>query len=165
MSRHVPVPQWPVVIARTPFRTLSPPILIRSVLFLLTALCLSVLSFQAAANARVAAPQVEAVRMAADPDYAMLATGDDLSQLVLPGDADDGPDDAIDDGPPPGYCNIWSADLLDPLDLFDAVDETSALITLPTWRLVESHYSVVQVPVARTTFQSEGQFRPPRRLA
>ena len=146
-------------------------------------MCLSALSFTAAANVRAAAPQVErAAQVAAvaavaaeagdvaneadAPDYAMLATGDDLAQLVLPGDLDFGPDDeAVDDGPPPGYCNIWSADLLDPLDLFDAVDETSALFVLPNFELAQSVSDLFQAPAARTTFESEGLFRPPNLLA
>ncbi|WP_225934664.1 MULTISPECIES: auxiliary protein of the heavy metal cation-transporting efflux system HmyCBA [unclassified Cupriavidus] len=154
--------------------------MLRFVLFLLTAMCLSALSFTAAANVRAAAPQVErAAQVAAvaavagdvaneadAPDYAMLATGDDLAQLVLPGDPDFGPDDeAVDDGPPPGYCNIWSADLLDPLDLFDAVDETSALFVLPNFELAQSVSDLFQAPAARTTFESEGLFRPPNLLA
>ena len=110
----------------------------RFVLFLLTALCLSALSFSAAANVRSAVPKVVAAKAEAAkvevaiPDYdARLATGDDLAQLALPGDPDFGDEAEFDDGPPPGYCNIWSADLLDPLDLFDAVDETSALFIFP----------------------------------
>lgn len=136
-------------------------------------MCLSALSFTAAANVRAAAPQVERAVQVADvtdpddaPDYAMLATGDDLAQLVLPGDPDFGADDdAVDDGPPPGYCNIWSADLLDPLDLFDAVDETSALFVLPNFELAQSVSDLFQAPAARTTFESEGLFRPPNLLA
>jgi len=151
-------------------------------------MCLSALSFSAAANVRAGAPQAgQAIQvadvtqaaqatqaahgaLAADaadaPDYAMLATGDDLAQLVLPGDPDFGADDdAVDDGPPPGYCNIWSADLLDPLDLFDAVDETSALFVLPNFELAESVSDRFQAPTARTTFESEGLFRPPNLLA
>lgn len=136
-------------------------------------MCLSALSFTAAANVRAAAPQAERAVQVADvtdpddaPDYAMLATGDDLAQLVLPGDPDFGADDdAVDDGPPPGYCNIWSADLLDPLDLFDAVDETSALFVLPNFELAQSVSDLFQAPAARTTFESEGLFRPPNLLA
>ncbi|RZT36412.1 hypothetical protein EV147_3732 [Cupriavidus agavae] len=127
----------------------------RFLLFLLTALCLSALSFSAAANVRAGAPAVETA------DYAMLATGDDLSQIVLPGDPDFGEEELADDGPPPGYCNIWSADLLDPLDLFDAVDETSALFVLPSFQLPQSVDDLVQPPTARSTFESEGVFRPP----
>lgn len=146
------------------------PILLRFVLFLLTALSLSALSFSAAANVRAAAPKVEtavpATAVAEAPDYAKLATGDDLAQLVLPGDPDFGADDEIvDDGPPPGYCNIWSADLLDPLDLYDAVDETSALFVLPDFKLAESVSDRFVAPIARSSFESEGLFRPPNRLA
>jgi len=139
----------------------------RFVLFLLTALCLSALSLPAAANVRAAVPQVEAANAVAvdtAPDYAMLATGDDLAQIVLPGDADFG-DDEFDDGPPPGYCNIWSADLLDPPDLFDAVDETSALFIIPTLAMAQSVDDVVPVPMERSKFQSGGLFRPPNFLA
>ena len=160
----VPQQCCPALSAIVRFRT---PILLRSVLFLLTALCLSALSFTAAANVRADAPQAErAVQNVDGPDYAMLATGDDLAQLVLPGDPDFGADDAaVDDGPPPGYCNIWSADLLDPLDLFDAVDETSALFVLPNFELAQSVSDLFQAPAARTTFESEGLFRPPNLLA
>lgn len=148
------------------------PSLMRFVLFLLTALCLSALSFSAAANVRAGAPQVEAAKVEAaraaavdvSPDYAMLATGDDLAQIVLPGDADFG-DDEFDEGPPPGYCNIWSADLLDPPDLFDAVDETSALFTIPTFEMAQSVDDVVPMPMERSKFQSGGLFRPPNLLA
>lgn len=140
---------------------IAPSALIRLVLFLLTALCLLTLSLAAAANVRAAAPQAESVQMAEAPDYAVMAAGDDLSQIVLPGDPDYGADDDADDGPPPGYCNIWSADLLDPLDLFDAVDETSALFVLPTFELGQSVEDLVQVPTARSMFESEGLFRPP----
>jgi hypothetical protein len=139
----------------------------RFVVFLLTALCLSALSFSAAANVRTAVPQVEAAKVvAADitPDYAMLDSGDDLAQMVLPGDADFG-DDQFDDGPPPGYCNIWSADLLDPPDLFDAVDETSALFIIPTFAMAQSVDDVVPMPAERGKFQSGGLFRPPNLLA
>lgn len=135
-------------------------------------MCLSALSFSAAANVRATVPQVEQAIQVVDaaqadaPDYASLATGDDLAQLVLPGDPDFGADDEIvDDGPPPGYCNIWSADLLDPLDLFDAVDETSALFVLPNFEPAESVSDRFQAPAARTTFESEGLFRPPNLLA
>lgn len=144
-------------------------------------MCLSALSVTAAANVRAAAQaelaaQVvhpaqmgESVQMAPGteaPDYAMVATGDDLAQLVLPGDPDFGADDeVVDDGPPPGYCNIWSADLLDPLDLFDAVDETSALFVFPDFELAESVSDRFQAPTARTTFEPEGLFRPPNLLA
>jgi len=145
----------------------------RFFLFLLTALCLSALSFSAAANVRAAVPQVESAKVAGAavvvetaPDYdAMLATGEELTQLVLPGDADFGADDEFDDGPPPGYCNIWSADLLDPPDLFDAVDETSAFFVLPEFQVAQSIDTVVPMPTARGKFHSDGLFRPPRRLA
>ena len=141
----------------------------RFVLFLLTALCLSALSFSAAANVRSAVPKVVAAKAEAAkvevaiPDYdARLATGDDLAQLALPGDHDFGDEAEFDDGPPPGYCNIWSADLLDPLDLFDAVDETSALFILPAFQLAQSVDVVLPTLTERGKFQSEGQFRPPR---
>ncbi|PLP96576.1 auxiliary protein of the heavy metal cation-transporting efflux system HmyCBA [Cupriavidus pauculus] len=147
-------------------------------------MCLSALSFSAAANVRAAVPKAERVMKVSNaahtaesaqaaqasqateaPDYAMLANGDDLAQLVLPGDPDFGADDEVaDDGPPPGYCNIWSADLLDPLDLFDAVDETSALFVLPNFALAQSVSDLFQAPTARTTFESEGLFRPPNLL-
>lgn len=147
----------------------SAPDLMRFLLFLLTALCLSALSFSAAANVRAAAPQaVEAIVTAdAAPDYAMLATGDDLSQIVLPGDGGLDPDaDALaDNGPPPGYCNIWSADLLDPLDLLDEIEESSALFDVPTLKLAQSVEDVAQVLPGRSAPQPEGLFRPPNLLA
>lgn len=135
----------------------------RFVLFLLTALCLSALSLSATAGALAAAPQA---KTAAVPDYdAMLATGDDLAQIVLPGDAALETEALFDNAPPPGYCNIWSADLLDPLDLLDEIEESSALFDLPDLNLAQSIDDVAPVLPGRSASQPDGLFRPPNRLA
>ncbi|WP_244259059.1 cobalt-zinc-cadmium resistance protein [Cupriavidus gilardii] len=55
------------------------------------------------------------------------------SRIVAPGD--DGihaDDDVVEAASHPGYCNIWSADLLDPPDVLDEIEESSALFALPT---------------------------------
>ncbi|SFC40351.1 hypothetical protein SAMN05216321_104178 [Cupriavidus sp. OV038] len=138
------------------------PVLRRFILFVLTALCLSALSFTAAAGALAGTPKVEA----AMPDYdAMLATGDDLAQIVLPGDAALEAEALFDNAPPPGYCNIWSADLLDPLDLLDEIEESSALFDLPDMKLAQSIDDVAPILPGRSASQPDGLFRPPNLLA
>jgi len=144
-----------------PKRLYRAPAPMRFVLLLLTALCLSALSFSAAAGARAGGQAVEA----AAPDYAMLVAGDDLSQIVLPGDAALETEALIDNSPPPGYCNIWSADLLDPLDLLDEIEESSALFDLPDLKLAQSIDGVAQVPPGRSASRPDGLFRPPNLLA
>ncbi|WP_454726890.1 MULTISPECIES: cobalt-zinc-cadmium resistance protein [Cupriavidus] len=115
----------------------------RSLLFLLTALCLSLLSFGAAANVHAGSAQPDAARVetfaTAMPRGLDGVDGmADLGRVVAPGDdglmAEAEPEAVAEDAPP-GYCEIWSADLLDPLDLLDELEESSALFALPAVRV------------------------------
>lgn len=131
----------------------------RLLFLLLTAMCLSLLSFGAAAGARTALPGqpqvgVDLVEMAAAQPV------DDLGRIVVPGDDGLHDDEACDD-PPPGYCNIWSADLLDPLDLLDEIEESSALIALPPVKLLLPAGVLAQHPPGRADPPPSAFFRPP----
>jgi hypothetical protein len=135
----------------------------RLLFLLLTAMCLSLLSFGAAADARAALQQrsqaaVDLIEMAAAQPL------DDLGRIVVPGD-DGLHDDDICDDPPPGYCNIWSADLLDPLDLLDEIEESSALFALPPVKLLLPTVDVAQQPPGRADPPPSAFFRPPISLA
>jgi hypothetical protein len=131
----------------------------RLLFLLLTAMCLSLLSFGAAADARTAlrAPLqagVDLVEMTAAQPV------DDLGRIIVPGDDGLQDDDACDD-PPPGYCNIWSADLLDPLDLLDEIEESSALFAVPATKLLLPVGDVARHPPGRTEPPPSAFFRPP----
>ncbi|WP_420997672.1 cobalt-zinc-cadmium resistance protein [Cupriavidus sp. 30B13] len=119
----------------------------RPLLLLLTVFCLSLLSFGAAANVHAGSAQLEAAGAAARAQAHAQAlpraldgldAGADLGRVVAPGDdglmAEAEPD-AVAQDDPPGYCEIWSADLLDPLDLLDEIEESSALFALPAVRV------------------------------
>ncbi|MGT2492861.1 hypothetical protein ACU4GD_26055 [Cupriavidus basilensis] len=60
-----------------------------------------------------------------------LDGGADLERVVAPGDdglpGESAAELLAEDDNPPGYCEIWSADLLDPLDMLDEIEESSAL--------------------------------------
>ncbi|PZX34461.1 putative auxiliary protein (cusF homolog) of the copper-transporting efflux system CusCFBA [Cupriavidus phytorum] len=135
----------------------------RLLFLLLTAMCLSLLSFGAAADARAAlpGPQQAGVDLI---DMAAAQPVDDLGRIVVPGD-DGLHDDDICDDPPPGYCNIWSADLLDPLDLLDEIEESSALFALPPVKLLLPSGDVAQRPPGRADPPPSAFFRPPIVLA
>ncbi|SPK74418.1 putative auxiliary protein (CusF homolog) of the copper-transporting efflux system CusCFBA (plasmid) [Cupriavidus taiwanensis] len=135
----------------------------RLLFLLLTAMCLSLLSFGAAADARAAmpGPQQAGVDLI---DMAAAQPIDDLGRIVVPGD-DGLHDDDICDDPPPGYCNIWSADLLDPLDLLDEIEESSALIALPPVKLLLPTGDVAPPPPGRADPPPSAFFRPPIALA
>lgn len=135
----------------------------RLLFLLLTAMCLSLLSFGAAADARAAMPGVQQAGVDLI-DMAAAQPVDDLGRLVVPGD-DGLNDDDICDDPPPGYCNIWSADLLDPLDLLDEIEESSALIALPPVKLLLPTGDVAQLPPGRADPPPSAFFRPPIFLA
>ncbi|WP_407935818.1 cobalt-zinc-cadmium resistance protein [Cupriavidus necator] len=131
----------------------------RLLFLLLTAMCLSLLSFGAAAEARTALPaQVQG--SAELMDLAAAQPVDDLGRIVVPGE-DGLHDDDICDDPPPGYCNIWSADLLDPLDLLDEIEESSALFALPPVQLMLPTGDVAQSPPGRAEPPPSAFFRPP----
>ena len=135
----------------------------RFVVFLLTALCLSALSFSAAADTRAdAAPGIAASMSAGDVIDAAFYEGV-IDAVELPGDD---PLEAeatyFDNAPPPGYCNIWSADLLDPLDLLDEIEESSALFVLPVIPPVEFPEAPYVATVGgRLASRPEGLLRPP----
>ena len=143
----------------------------RFLFLLLTAMCLSLLSFGAATHAHaglqgsVAAVAAQAVAV---PDkvteVAALPSVDEMGRVIAPGDDGLHDEDAIED-PPPGYCNIWSADLLDPLDLLDEIEESGALFDLPTAKLVLPAEDFWQAPAGRTAPPATAFFKPPISLA
>ncbi len=143
----------------------------RFLYLLLTALCLSLLPFGAAAHAHAGLQgpvAMVAAQAAAVPDkvteVAALPSVDEMGRVIAPGDEGLHDEDAVDD-PPPGYCNIWSADLLDPLDLLDEIEESSALFDLPTAKLVLPAVDFWQAPSARTAPPATAFFKPPISLA
>nr|WP_318035499.1 cobalt-zinc-cadmium resistance protein [Cupriavidus laharis] len=134
-------------------------------------MCLSLLSFGAAAHAHAGLQEgaaAVAVQPAAVPDkvteVAALPAVDDIGRIIVPGDDGLHDEDALDD-PPPGYCNIWSADLLDPLDLLDEIEESSALFDLPTVKLLLPTDDFWQPPSGRTAPPATAFFKPPISLA
>jgi hypothetical protein len=143
----------------------------RFLFLLLTAMCLSLLSLGAAAHAYAGLQgnaAVLAAQAAAVPDkvteVAALPSVDEMGRVIAPGDDGLHDEDAIDD-PPPGYCNIWSADLLDPLDLLDEIEESSALFDLPTVKLLLPADDIRQAPSGRTAPPPTAFFKPPISLA
>ncbi|MBP0637496.1 cobalt-zinc-cadmium resistance protein [Cupriavidus sp. AcVe19-6a] len=128
----------------------------RLLFLLLTAMCLSLLSFGAVADARASVqPEVQA----ASNELAALQSVDDMGRVIVPGD--DGLSDDDICAEPPGYCNIWSADLLDPLDLLDEIEESSALIALPPVKFLLPAGEVAQHPHGRAEPPPSAFFRPP----
>jgi hypothetical protein len=125
----------------------------RALALILIAQCLSLLSFGAAANSH-------AERTGANKGGMALAGADDLAYLrellsqpasraslrhaadedadaghvVAPGDDGLQAEDLAQEGHP-RYCNIWSADLLDPPDVLDEIEESMALFDLPVVRV------------------------------
>lgn len=138
----------------------TPPTM-RLLFLLLTAMCLSLLSFGAVADARAPLQAQVSVDLA---DMAGLQSVDDLGRVIVPGD-DGLHDDDICDDPPPGYCNIWSADLLDPLDLLDEIEESSALFALPPVQLMLPSGDIAQSPRGRADPPPSAFFRPPISLS
>jgi hypothetical protein len=135
----------------------------RSLLLLLTVLCLSLLSLGAAASARAGVAVTASEPVLAERfdqldqfdqfdrlDHVILEststrTLDEpdgsagLARIIVPGDDGLAGESAAEllaqDDDPPGYCEIWSADLLDPLDMLDEIEESSALFALPAMRV------------------------------
>lgn len=126
----------------------------RSLLLLLTVLCLSLLSLGAAASAHagVAGTAFEPGltdrsdrfdRVILESTFTRTLDEPDgsagLDRIVAPGDDGLAGEPAAEllaqDDDPPGYCEIWSADLLDPLDMLDEIEESSALFALPAVRV------------------------------
>ncbi|MGE8367171.1 cobalt-zinc-cadmium resistance protein [Cupriavidus sp.] len=152
----------------------------RSLLLLLTVLCLSLLSFGAAAGSHAGAAgaafeSAQAERL--DPlDRVILEStlartldeldgGADLERVVAPGDdglpGESAAELLAEDDNPPGYCEIWSADLLDPLDMLDEIEESSALFALPTVRVSLPPNEIAQQLPARPEPLPAAFFKPP----
>ncbi|KAA0178952.1 cobalt-zinc-cadmium resistance protein [Cupriavidus cauae] len=116
----------------------------RALLPFLIACCLFLLSFGAQAGTRLDAaaglgpgqmrvgPLVCSMAAVAAVAARTLSSDEDGSRIVAPGDDGIHADDVVESAPSPGYCNIWSADLLDPPDVLDEIEESSALFALPT---------------------------------
>ncbi|EHP42425.1 hypothetical protein OR16_14154 [Cupriavidus basilensis OR16] len=145
----------------------------RFLLLLITALCLSALSFGAAANAHAgmsgaALGQVSAEQLISGPALSRaldeLGGGADQERVVAPGDdglAGETIAAAVAQDDPPGYCEIWSADLLDPLDMLDEIEESSALFALPTMRVSLPPDEIAQPLPARPDPLPAAFFKPP----
>jgi hypothetical protein len=143
----------------------------RFLFLLLTAMCLSLLSYgavgdaHAAVQGNIAAVAAQAITVPDKvSDVASLPSVDATGRLIVPGDDGLNDDDIVDE-PPPGYCNIWSADLLDPLDLLDEIEESSALFDLPTVKLLLPADDIWQAPAGRTAPPATAFFKPPISLA
>ncbi|QOT80629.1 cobalt-zinc-cadmium resistance protein [Cupriavidus basilensis] len=145
----------------------------RFLLLLLTVLSLSLLSFGAAANAHagmpgIAADSVRAERLAPEPGFSRtlveLDGSAELERVFAPGDdglAGEAMAAAAQEDDPPGYCEIWSADLLDPLDMLDEIEESSALFALPTVRVSLPPNEIAQQLPARPDPLPAAFFKPP----
>ncbi|KJK17285.1 cobalt-zinc-cadmium resistance protein [Burkholderiaceae bacterium 16] len=152
----------------------------RSLLLLLTVLCLSLLSFGAAASSHAGAAGAafeSAQTERLDPldrvilESTLARTLDeldgsaDLERVVAPGDdgllGESAAEMLAEDDDPPGYCEIWSADLLDPLDMLDEIEESSALFALPTVRVSLPPNEIAQQLPARPEPLPAAFFKPP----
>ncbi|MBB1634370.1 cobalt-zinc-cadmium resistance protein [Cupriavidus sp. UME77] len=149
----------------------------RSLLLLITVLCLSALSFGAAANTHAGMPgpafdpafdPARAELLIAEPAFSRtldeLDGGAGLERVVAPGDdglAGEAMAAAAEEDDPPGYCEIWSADLLDPLDMLDEIEESSALFALPTVRVSLPPNEIAQQLPARPDPLPAAFFKPP----
>lgn len=153
----------------------------RALALILIALCLSLLSFGAAAN-------VHAERTGAKKGGMALAGTDDLAHLrevlaqsagrevgagqpdedaghvVAPGD-DGLQDEDIVQQRHAGYCNIWSADLLDPPDVLDELEESMALFALPVVRVTLPSGDISPVSPGAAPPALAALFKPPISLA
>jgi len=116
----------------------------RALYLLLTAVCLCLLSLGTTVPAHAAggACQAAAVHIASQTasdrgartmDRATALA--DTVDLALPGEIFSGSEQAEAEDEPPRYCDIWAADLLDPLDLLDEIEESGALFAVPQVRL------------------------------
>jgi hypothetical protein len=153
----------------------------RALLLFLSVLCLSLLSHVAAADsraghcmtahtgggaalghgtARVIAKAManEAVR-AAVSIKARVATID-AEEIVAPGD-DGVRDEVAEAEDDPGYCDIWEADLLDPPDVLDELEESIAFFDVPPFRLRFHSGSVPPLLSALVTTPFSAFFKPP----
>lgn len=117
----------------------------RALLPFLVACCLCLLSFGAQASVRpdgVAGAEAGMAKIRVGPLVcsmaalaAVAASGfahdDGGDRIVAPGDDGLQAEDVAESPKRSGYCNIWSADLLDPPDVLDEIEESSALFALP----------------------------------
>ncbi|MGY8525571.1 hypothetical protein [Paracidovorax citrulli] len=93
-----------------------------------------------------------------------FAAEDDGSRMEAPGDDGLHPEDAVEPTPR-GYCNIWSADLLDPPDVLDEIEESGALIALPPLRFPWLESDIAQGGHGRAPPLPDAVYKPPILLA
>jgi len=139
----------------------------RFLLILLTAMCLSLLSFEAAAAVQPGSVQATATSLAAGESALLVDDfGRNATEIGEIGTTRDSPPaDTACAEPPPGFCNIWSADLLDPLDVLDEIEESGALFALPPVRLLLPRETVAQAGNGRASPPPSRFFKPPIGLA
>jgi hypothetical protein len=156
----------------------------RALLLFLSVLCLSLLSHVAAADsraghcmtshteggaafghgtARVIAKATANEAVAAAATKARVAAVD-ADEIVAPGD-DGIRDEVAEAEDDPGYCDIWEADLLDPPDVLDELEESIAFFDVPPFRLRFHSGSVPPLLSALVTTPFSAFFKPPISLA
>ncbi len=153
----------------------------RALAHIFIALCLSLLSFGAAANAHAdrTGAKKAGMTLAGTDDLAHLrellaqsagreavrqAPDEDAGQVVAPGDDGLQADDIVQERHP-GYCNIWSADLLDPPDVLDELEESMALFALPAVRVTLPSGDISPVSPGAAPPALVALFKPPISLA
>ncbi|CAG9168455.1 hypothetical protein CURE108131_08650 [Cupriavidus respiraculi] len=154
----------------------------RALALILVALCLSLLSFGAAANAHAErtgaskggmalagtddlAHLRELLAEAAGREALGLEADEDAGHVVAPGDDGLQPEDLVQERHHPGYCNIWSADLLDPPDVLDELEESMALFALPVVRVTLPSGDISPVSPGAAPPALVALFKPPISLA
>ncbi|MBY4896108.1 cobalt-zinc-cadmium resistance protein [Cupriavidus sp. AU9028] len=142
----------------------------------LIAICLLSLSSGAAASTRASDTQARELRVGAlactlasvvktvAPPAKGFAAEDDGTRMEAPGDDGLHPED-LAEPTPRGYCNIWSADLLDPPDVLDEIEESSALIALPPLRFPWLESDIAQGGHGRAPPLPDAVYKPPILLA
>lgn len=145
----------------------TPPAFMRILFLLLTALSLSLLSLGMAVDARAGTLGAAVTADAASLDLSAAASGDfDLAGafeegiVIAPGDDGVLAEEVVEEGHP-GYCNIWSADLLDPPDVLDELEESSALFVLPVIRPMLPAGDITLVRTAQIAPPPATLFKPP----
>ncbi|TWG81777.1 hypothetical protein L602_000400000960 [Cupriavidus gilardii J11] len=145
----------------------------RILLLFLFLSCLSTLPLEAAAASRLdlkstarSSPLVcsmaSVAAVATVAVKAVMAEELDDSRIVAPGDDGLHPDDVVAQAPErPGYCNIWSADLLDPPDVLDEIEESSALFAVPMVRLELPSGDVAQAHLGSMPPVLAALYKPP----
>jgi hypothetical protein len=135
----------------------------RFLLTLLTALCLSLLAAPASAMDTAAGWERHVTEQAAAESGVMpevthpaAIAGDSFDNLYTDADYSDAP---------VGYCNIWSADLFDPLDLLDEIEESSAIFSVPVVALVPPSADIPLRSSAQAMPPASAFYKPPISLA